>query len=99
MIECRNAVWVSQGTLTAPEGQPFAAPLLAVDPDNDVVSYSAANLPVGAQLDPVTGILSWTPNFVQVGKYDGIILTASDGNLSAGTITFAGGVFLDLEGH
>src|SRR5262249_44391432 len=76
-------VWVSAADQTIGEGQILTAHVQAVDPDNDAVTYSAANLPVGAKLDPITGTLTWQPLLVQVGKYDGIVLTASDGSLSA----------------
>ncbi|MEI9924474.1 MAG: putative Ig domain-containing protein [Bradyrhizobium sp.] len=56
--------------------------LKAVDPDGDTVTYSAANLPVGAKLDPVSGLLTWAPGLVQVGKYAGIVLSATDGSLT-----------------
>src|SRR5262249_37517051 len=72
--------WLPTGTLTAPEGKAFSKQLQATDPDGDQVSYSAANLPVGAKLDSATGTLTWTPGLFQVGTYSGIVLTASDGN-------------------
>ncbi|MCB1942331.1 MAG: putative Ig domain-containing protein, partial [Candidatus Accumulibacter sp.] len=74
--------WISSADPLAPAGQTLALPLLAVDADHDPLTYSAANLPVGAALDPLAGILTWTPQLVQVGRYDNIVLTASDGNLA-----------------
>jgi hypothetical protein len=76
-------VWVSAGDQTAPEGQTLTAHFKAVDPDNDTVTYSATNLPVGAALDPITGTLTWTPFLAQVGTYSGIVLSATDGSLTA----------------
>jgi hypothetical protein len=76
-------VWVSAGNQTAPEGQMLTAQFKAIDPDGDTVTYAATNLPVGASLDPLTGTLTWTPFLAQVGKYDGIVLSATDGSLTA----------------
>jgi hypothetical protein len=71
------------GTLTATAGQPFSATLSATDPDNDKLTFSATNLPAGATLDPLTGVLSWTPKLLQAGTFPGVVFTASDGYLSA----------------
>jgi hypothetical protein len=56
--------------------------LAALDPDGDPLSFSATNLPAGASLDPQTGVLRWTPNLIQAGDYDGIVLSVSDGHRS-----------------
>ncbi len=37
--------------------------LSANDSDNDVLTYSVTNLPVGANFDPVHGVLNWTPKY------------------------------------
>ncbi|HEX4609016.1 MAG TPA: putative Ig domain-containing protein, partial [Urbifossiella sp.] len=73
-------VWLPPGGLSAPEGRPFSTQFQAVDPDGDPLTYAATNLPVGAALDPVTGVLSWTPGLFQVGTYAGVVLSATDGN-------------------
>ena len=39
-------------------------------------------MPVGANLDPISGVLTWTPNLTQAGTYSGIVLSAGDGYLS-----------------
>ncbi len=74
--------WLSSATQTAPASQTLALQLRALDADGDPLTYSAANLPVGATLDALAGVLTWTPLLVQVGKYEHIVLTASDGNLA-----------------
>jgi YD repeat-containing protein len=71
------------GDQTLSENQPFALQLKAVDPDNDPITFSAANLPLGASLDGKTGLLTWTPHYFTAGDYPGVVLTASDGNLSS----------------
>lgn len=45
------------------------------------LTYSATNLPSGAALDPVTGLLTWTPGFTQEGIYK-VPVTVSDGTAS-----------------
>ena len=41
--------------------------IAASDPEGAALTYSSANLPTGAVLDAVTGVLSWTPTDTQVG--------------------------------
>src|SRR6266568_2814169 len=64
------------------EGQPFELHLLAVDPDGDVVTYAAADLPPGALFDAQTGVLRWTPHMFQAGDYN-VSFSVTDGNKSA----------------
>jgi PKD repeat protein len=47
----------------------------ATDPDGDTVTYSAQNLPGGAQFTGKT--FTWTPNYTQAGTYQ-VTLVASD---------------------
>jgi len=75
-------VWVTAGNQTIPEGQTLTAQFQAIDPDSDPVTSSASNLPVGAKLDAVTGVLTWNPGLVQVGNYPDIVLAATDGSLT-----------------
>lgn len=70
--------------LTVDEGKPLTFAADALDADGDVLNYSAANLPKGALLDPVSGIFSWTPGFDQVGSCK-FTLYADDGYLTAST--------------
>ncbi|MDM9385689.1 CARDB domain-containing protein [Chlorogloeopsis sp. ULAP01] len=65
------------------EGQTLTLQLAATDADGDILTYTANNLPTGAVLDPVQGILTWKPNFTSGGTYNNITLTASDGNRSS----------------
>jgi hypothetical protein len=59
----------------------------ATDPDHDPITYSAAPLPAGASLNPLTGAFSWTPSVSQLGAYS-ITFTATDARgLSASTTT------------
>ncbi|MCC5669346.1 putative Ig domain-containing protein [Nostoc sp. CHAB 5784] len=71
------------GNSSAAEEQTLSLQLAATDADGDVLTYFAANLPPGAVLDPLQGILTWTPTFSQARTYENITLTASDGNKSS----------------
>ena len=44
-------------------------PIVASDPEGGALQFAAAALPVNAELDPVSGVLSWTPTGDQVGAY------------------------------
>ena len=62
-------------------GRQFSQVIPGSDPDAGAApSFSAAGLPGGATLDPLTGELRWTPSGVQVGDHD-IRVFASDGDL------------------
>jgi hypothetical protein len=52
------------------------------DPDNDIVTYSASNLPTGANFSASTHIFSWIPNSTQVGTYSNIHFQVDDGSLT-----------------
>ena len=65
------------------EGDSLSVQLVGTDADGDKLTYSANNLPPGAELDPVTGELSWTPDFNRADVYEGIELVVSDGHSSS----------------
>ena len=67
------------------EGDPISVRLSAFDPNGDEVRFESPNLPQGAQLNPLTGLLQWTPAYTQAGSYD-IALWATDGMLRSETI-------------
>src|SRR5207249_2536509 len=46
---------------TVAQQQTLTIHVQATDPDNDSLIDSAANLPIGASFDPLTGVLTWTP--------------------------------------
>ncbi|MCB1491106.1 MAG: putative Ig domain-containing protein, partial [Rhodobiaceae bacterium] len=60
------------------EGQPLAETFIAYDDDGDAVTLSVRDLPPGADFDPATNTLSWTPGFDKAGLYQ-IIVQAYDG--------------------
>ncbi|MFC1514120.1 Ig-like domain-containing protein, partial [candidate division KSB1 bacterium] len=56
-------------TIYINEGNDSTFNVTATDADGDSVSYEAANLPLGAVFNKITGLFSWTPNFNQNGIY------------------------------
>ena len=47
--------------------QPFTYQVKASDPTGMALTYSAAKLPSGAALNPVTGVFTWTPTHANYG--------------------------------
>lgn len=84
-VRTANAAPILQavGALDIAEGETLNVSLSAADPDGDPVTYLAENLPPGSTLDPITGVLRFTPSLYQAGVYDAIVLTATDGLASA----------------
>ena len=64
---------------TTYEHKPLQFQVLAQDPDNDSLTYSASNLPEGASFDSATQVFKWNPQHGQKGAYSNISLTVSDG--------------------
>ncbi|MGQ0384109.1 MAG: putative Ig domain-containing protein [Gammaproteobacteria bacterium] len=60
----------------------------ASDPDGNALSYSIANRPAWATFDTGTGRLSGTPPAGSAGAYSGIVISVSDGALSASLPAF-----------
>jgi hypothetical protein len=67
------------GNKTVTEQSPLSVQLLAADLDGDPLTYSAENLPLGANFNPITGLLTWTPTLFQAGIYTNIRLGVTDG--------------------
>ena len=59
-------------------GKTLRFAVTAKDPNNDPITYSVLNLPAGAEFDPLTQTLTWTPGAGQEGTYQ-VTFTASDG--------------------
>jgi hypothetical protein len=59
------------------------------DPDGNRLTYSIANAPSWATFDTATGRLSGTPTAANAGTYSNIVISVSDGALSASLPAFA----------
>ncbi len=61
---------------------------IAQDADGDPLTYTAANLPPWATLDPATGRISGTPTASDIGSHEAISVTVADGSLQASIAPF-----------
>ena len=61
----------------------------ASDPDDDSLTFAVENLPQWATLDSQTGLIAGTPGLQDVGVHDGIVVSVSDGSLSASLAEFS----------
>jgi hypothetical protein len=52
--------------------------ITASDPDGDLLTYSASDLPIGASFDPATCTFEWKPQNKQVGSHQ-VRFNVSDG--------------------
>lgn len=71
------------------EGQAYTFAPTASDADNDTLVFSISNLPSWASFDSATGALSGTPGVGDVGVYDNIQITVSDGSASTDLPAFS----------
>jgi hypothetical protein len=65
------------GNKMVDEGSTLSFEISASDPDGDILTFSAANLPEGATFDANTRTFSWTPYYSQSGIYD-VTFTVTD---------------------
>ncbi|MEZ5336394.1 MAG: putative Ig domain-containing protein [Methanolobus sp.] len=63
----------------------------ATDPDGDLITYSASNLPEGSTFTPSTGVFSWTPGYNDSGNYDVEFSATANGLRDVETITITVG--------
>ena len=70
-------------------GQTYLFAPTASDPDGDTLVYSVSDLPLWASFSSQTGVLSGTPISSDVGVSANIIITVSDGSLSASLPAFS----------
>ena len=70
-------------------GQSYLFAPTASDPDGDDLLYSISGLPFWASFNPQSGVLSGTPVTQDVGISANIVITVSDGSLTASLPTFS----------
>jgi hypothetical protein len=73
-----NTAPILTGISEVDEGETLSFAVNATDPDGDVITYSAQNLPTGAVLSGNS--FTWTPESDQAGSYE-VTLIVSDGQL------------------
>jgi hypothetical protein len=70
------------GNKSVKEKKQLKFTISATDPDDDDLTYSASNLPDGADFDPATHTFSWTPDSGQAGSYTNVHFEVSDGDFT-----------------
>jgi hypothetical protein len=71
------------------EGEPYSFTPSASDPDGQALRFSIAGKPVWANFNTSTGRLSGTPPAGSAGNHAGIVISVSDGSLSASLPAFS----------
>jgi hypothetical protein len=71
------------------EGEAYLFTPSASDPDGDDLSFTIASKPAWASFDSSTGVLSGTPASGTAGLYSGIVISVSDGELTAELSAFS----------
>jgi len=66
------------GNMIVEEGEILEFTITATDPDGDSLTFSAENLPIGADFDPDTQTFSWTPEHGQAGTSANVLFMVSD---------------------
>ena len=74
---------------SAAPGNTYSFSPAANDPDGDTLSFSISGRPSWANFDTTSGRLSGTPDDGDVGTYSGIVISASDGELTTSLPAFA----------
>jgi hypothetical protein len=64
---------------SADEGELLELALDVTDVDGDTMVFTSPNLPEGAVLDAVEGVIRWKPGPSQAGRYAGILFEVFDG--------------------
>ncbi|MBU1310169.1 MAG: tandem-95 repeat protein, partial [Gammaproteobacteria bacterium] len=71
------------------QGTAYSFVPTANDADNDPLTFSISNKPVWAAFDTATGALTGTPTAEHVGTTAGIVISVSDGSLTAALPAFS----------
>ncbi|HEX3047701.1 MAG TPA: carbohydrate binding domain-containing protein, partial [Bacillota bacterium] len=72
------------GNKIVPEGQLLQFSIHATDPDEDTLTYSASDLPLGATFDPIARVFRWIPDYNIANKFNPevqfkVLFTVNDG--------------------
>lgn len=65
------------------QGENYSFTPTVEDVDSDTFSFFVSNLPAWLSFDTSTGRLSGTPDITDVGNYENIVISVSDGSLQA----------------
>ncbi|ERJ58174.1 Ig-like domain-containing protein [Sphingobacterium paucimobilis] len=76
-------------TTTVDQDATYSFTPAANDVDGDVLTFSIMNKPSWATFDPATGRLTGTPSNADVGTTSGIMISVSDGTLTASLSAFS----------
>jgi len=76
-------VFTSTPITVAKEGVAYSYAAIATDADGDSITYSLVTAPAGMEIDPVSGLVSWTPTCKQAGSYTVTIRATDAGGLTA----------------
>jgi hypothetical protein len=77
---------ISPKTIEINEYQNYSLQLVAFDPDQEPINYTASGLPTGAALNSKTGLFTWTPDYTHAAKE--FAVTFSVGLGISQTVTF-----------
>jgi RHS repeat-associated protein len=82
--------FTSRPTFRATLTEPYSYQAVAVDPEGSAVTYSLITTPAvaGMQIDPQSGLITWTPTAAQGGAYF-IKVAADDASGNRGVQSFA----------
>jgi hypothetical protein len=75
-------VITSLPVLTVDEDAPYLYPVTAQDPEFDQLTFSLVTAPVGMLIDPITGLVSWTPGESDVGANIVAVRVSDPGGLA-----------------
>lgn len=89
----RSPVLATIGNKTVNDNELLNFTVVATDPDNDSITYSATYLD-GVSLNSTSGEFNWTPNNSQIGSNDITIRATADGVTVEETITIT---VIDVE--
>jgi hypothetical protein len=76
-------------TNTVTAGSAYSFTPTGADPDGQALTYSVSNKPSWASFNTATGRLSGTPTSANVGSFPNIVVSVSDGSLSASLAPFS----------